>query len=116
MHEGRRLRQALEPRRDPSAMLLRKVPGFPHAAARRHGENDLAQRGIDAQRIAARLAVPAQAHQKDRFIEDDFQRRRFGRTTIEQCAQRHGRTSTHKQGPGRNTAITAMGRGMVDRK
>jgi hypothetical protein len=83
MHEGRRFRQALEPRRDPSAVLLREVSGFPHDAARRHGEHDLARGGIDAQRVAARLAVPAQAHQEDRFVENDFQRRWFSRTTIE---------------------------------
>ena len=45
--------------------------------------------GMDAQRIAARLAVAADAHRIDRLVEDDLDRLRFARTAIEQGAQRH---------------------------
>ena len=87
--ERRRLRQAAQPRRDPAAVLLRELLGLADAAARRHGEDDLAGRGVDAQRIAAGLAVAADAHRIDRLVEDDLDRLRFARTAIEQGAQRH---------------------------
>src|SRR5262249_39326414 len=61
MRERRRLRQALEPRRDPAAVLLRELFRLLEAAARRHGENHLARGGVDAQRIASGLAMTAQA-------------------------------------------------------
>jgi hypothetical protein len=44
---------------------------------------------VNAQRIAARLAVAADAHRIDGLIEDDLDRLRFARTAIEQGAQRH---------------------------
>ena len=53
------VRQPPQPRRDPGAVLLRKFSRLPHAAARRHRKHDLAAGGMDAQRIAARLAVAA---------------------------------------------------------
>ena len=76
--ERRGLRQAAQPRRDPAAVLLRELLGLAHAAARRHGEDDLAGRGVDAQRVAARLAVAAHAHRIDRLVEDDLDRLRLG--------------------------------------
>ena len=52
--EGRRLRQTAQPRRDPAAVLLRERLGLADAAARRHGEDHFAGRGMNAQRVAAR--------------------------------------------------------------
>ena len=92
VRERRRLRQAMQPRRDPAAVLLRECLRLLQAAARRHGEHDLARRGLDAQRVAARLPVPAQPDEIDRLVEDDLDRLRFGRTAIEQRAQRHDGT------------------------
>jgi len=82
-------RQTAQPRRDPAAVLLRELLGLADAAARRHGEDDLASRRVNAQRIAAGLAVAADAHRIDRLIEDDLDRLRFARTAIKQGAQRH---------------------------
>src|SRR5262249_60892311 len=92
MLERRRLRQALEPRRDPAPVLLRELFRLLEAAARRHGENHLARGGVDAQRIASGLAMTAQAYEVNRFVEDDLNDRGLARTTIEQRAQRHGST------------------------
>ena len=97
MRERRGLRQALEPRRDPAAMLLREFLCFPHAAAGRHGENDLARRRVDAQRVAACLAMTAQAHQIDRFVKNDLHGRGLARTAIQQRTKRHRRKSTLEQ-------------------
>ena len=72
MRKRRRLRQPLQPRRDPAAMLLRELVRLLHAAARRHGEHDFARGGIDAQRVAARLPVPAQPDEIDRLVENDL--------------------------------------------
>src|SRR5262249_4509373 len=55
----RSLRQPLEPRCNPAAMLLRKRLGFFQTAARRHGQDDLAGGRLDAQRVAPRLSMPA---------------------------------------------------------
>jgi hypothetical protein len=57
--------------------------------------------------------MPAQAHEINRFVENDLNDRGLARTTIEQRTQRHGSTSTN---PGRNTAISAKGRSMTDDK
>src|SRR5262249_5612176 len=59
VRERRRCRQALEPRRNPAAVLLRELFRLLEAAARRHGENHVAGGGVDAQRIASRLAMTA---------------------------------------------------------
>src|SRR5262249_21312325 len=90
--KGRRRRQALEPRRDPAAVLLRELFRLLEAAARRHGENHLAGGGVDAQRVASRLAMTPQAHEINRFVENDLNDRGLARTAIEQRAQRHGST------------------------
>ena len=74
VRERRGFRQPLQPRRDPAAVLLREFLGFPDAAARRHGEHHLARGGVDAQRVAARLPVPPDAHEIDRPVEDDLNR------------------------------------------
>jgi len=95
VRERRRGRQALEPRRDPAAVLLRELFRLLEAAARRHGENHVAGGGVDAQRIASRLAMTAQAHEINRFVENDLNDRGLARTAIEQRAQRH--RSTLKQ-------------------
>src|SRR5690348_4115260 len=87
--KGRRLRQAAQPRRDPAAMLLRELLGLTDAPARRHGEDDLAGRRVNAQCVAAGLAVAADPYRIDGLIEDDLDRLRFARTAIEQGAQRH---------------------------
>src|SRR6516225_2067255 len=92
VRERCRCRQALEPRGDPAAVLLRELFRLLEAAARRHGENHLAGGGVDAQRIASRLAMPAQAHEINRFVENDLNNRGLARTAIEQRAQRHGST------------------------
>ena len=87
--ERSRLRQTAQPRRDPAAVLLRELLGLADAAAGRHGEDDLAGRSMNAERVAARLTMAADAHRIDRLIEDDLDRLRFARTAIEQGAQRH---------------------------
>src|SRR3982074_1510649 len=97
MRERRGLRQALEPRRDPAAVLLCELFCFPHAAAWRHRKNHLARRRIDAQRVAACLAMTSQAHQIDRFVKDDLHDRGLARTAIQQRAKRHRRKSTLEQ-------------------
>ena len=99
VRKGRRLRQPLEPRRDPTAVLLREFLRLLHAAARRHGENHLARRRIDAQRVAPRLAMAAQTHEIDSPVENDLDNRGLARSTIKQCAKRHGRKSTLQQPP-----------------
>src|SRR5262249_11828626 len=73
-------------------VLLRKLLRLLEAAARRHGENHLARGGVDAQRIASGLAMTAQAHEINRFVEDDLNDRGLARTAIEQRAKRHGST------------------------
>src|SRR5690349_24668065 len=75
MCEWRRLGQPPEPRRDPCAVPLREVTGIPQAATRRDGQHHLARRGVDAQRVAPRLFMPAQAHQEHGTVEDNFDRR-----------------------------------------
>src|SRR4029453_4518125 len=107
MRERRYLRQPLEPRGDPAAVLLREFFCFLDAAARRHGEDHFACGSIDAQRVASRLAMTAQAHEIDRLVENDLDDRRLAWTAIEQRAKRHGSTL---QQPGRNTAIVARSR------
>ncbi|TMJ99571.1 MAG: polyhydroxyalkanoate depolymerase [Alphaproteobacteria bacterium] len=57
-------------------------------AARRHGEDHLAQGGIDSQRVASRLTMTTQAHGIDRLVEYDLERRGLARTAIEQPAKR----------------------------
>src|SRR5262249_36788327 len=89
MREGRGFRKPLETRRDPAAVLLGEVARLFQAAARRHGQDHLARRRLNAERIAARLSVPAHANEIDRLIEDDVDRLRFGRPTVEQGAERH---------------------------
>src|SRR5262245_11725205 len=95
MRERRRRRQALESRRDPAAVLLRELFRLLEAAARRHGENHVAGGGVDAQRIASRLTMTAQAHEINRFVENDLNDRGLARTAIEQRAQRHRSTLKH---------------------
>ena len=89
--ERHRLRQPAKPRRDPAAVLLRERARFFQRAARRNREDHFAGRGLDAQRITARLPVPPHAHEIDRPIEDDFDRLRLTRPTIKQRTIRHGR-------------------------
>ena len=59
MHEGLGPRQAAQARGDPGAVLLRKIPRVLHAATRRHCQHDFSAHGMDTQRVAARLAMPA---------------------------------------------------------
>jgi ribosomal protein S9 len=73
-------------------VLLRELFRLLEAAARRHGENHFAGGGVDAQCIASRLAMTAQAHEINRFVENDLNDRGLARTAIEQRAQRHGST------------------------
>jgi len=77
MTEGRRLRQALQPRRDPGAVLLREFGGLLDAAARRHRNHDFAGGGMNAQRVAARARVTAQTHLIDLAPEHDGDRHRL---------------------------------------
>src|SRR5262245_15789636 len=65
MRERRRLGQSLEPRRNPTAVRAREIARFLQAATRRDSEHHIARRGVDAQRIAASLPVPAQLHEID---------------------------------------------------
>src|SRR5258708_39720692 len=89
--ERRRPRQPVEPRRDPGAMPFGELTGLAKAAARRHGENGFARDSDDAQRIAPGLAMTTQANQMDSAIADDLNGLRFGRTTVKQRTQSHGR-------------------------
>ncbi len=75
--EGHRLRQALEPRRDPGAVLLGEFAGLLQAAARRQGQHHFAGGGMDAQRVTARLAIAAQLHEVNLAAELDRDDRRF---------------------------------------
>ena len=77
MGKGRSVGQPLQPRRDPGAVFLRECTRLLQTAARRHGEHHLARDGMDAQRVAARLPVAAQAHQKDLAVEIDRDGRRL---------------------------------------
>src|SRR5262249_35175582 len=81
----------------PTAVLLRELLRLLHAAARRHGENHLARGGVDAQGVASRLAMPAQAHEIDGPVENHLHDRGLARTTIEQRTKRHRRKSTLEQ-------------------
>ena len=94
--EWRRLRQPLEPRRNPSAVLLREIACLLETAARRNGQHHPAQRRIDAQRIAAGLTMAAQMHEIDRAVEDDLDRRGLGWTSIKERAPRHGEWTQEK--------------------
>ncbi len=47
MGEGFSLRQMIETRCDPAAVLLREILRFLQAAARRHRQHDLAGRGLE---------------------------------------------------------------------
>ncbi len=80
------LRQPAEPRGDPAAMLLRELARFLQGSARRHREDHLAGGRLNAQSIAARLAMPPQPHKVDRLVEDHLNGLRLARPTIEQCA------------------------------
>ena len=91
--KGRGFRQPPEPRRDPAAVLLRKGARLLDRAARRYGQNDFARRRLDAQRIAARLAMPLEPHRIDRSVECDLDRLRLARAAKEQRALRHGRVT-----------------------
>src|SRR5262249_17795599 len=89
LREGRRLRQPLPPASNPPAVLLRELLCLLETASRRHGENHLAQGGIDTQRVAPRLAMTTQTHGIDRLVEYDLDDRGLARTPIEQGAKRH---------------------------
>src|SRR5262249_33997480 len=89
--ERHRLRQTVEPRCDPAAVFLGKLPGLAETAARRHGEDHFAGGGMNAQRVAPRLAMPPHPHWKCRAVEHDLKGLRFTRTAVEQGAQRHRR-------------------------
>jgi hypothetical protein len=95
--ERRGLRQPAQPRRDPGAVLLRESLGVGDAAAQRHGENNVAARRLDAQGVAARLPVPAQAHRIDDAIELDLDGRYLARPPIKPREQPHG--SLHDSRP-----------------
>ena len=57
--KGHRLRQSLQPRRDPGGMLMGEFARLFQAAARRQCQHHFAAGGMNAQRIAARLRVAA---------------------------------------------------------
>jgi hypothetical protein len=86
VHERRAIRQTAQPGRYPRTVLLRKLPGLSYAAARRHGEHDLAARRVDAQRVPPRLSVTAHAHQIDLTVELDCDGRRLTGTAKKQSA------------------------------
>jgi hypothetical protein len=90
MCEWRRLRQPFQACGNPAAVLLRKVLGFFHAAARRHGEDDLTRGGIDTQRVAPCLSMASDPDEIDRAVESDGDNRRLARTPIKQGTPRHG--------------------------
>jgi hypothetical protein len=68
-----------------------ELPGLTKTAARRHGENRFARDSDDAQRVAAGLAMTTQANEMNSAIANDLNGLWFGRTTVKQCAQSHGR-------------------------
>ena len=72
VREPHRFRQPPKPRRDPAAVLLGKFAAS--FSVPRGGIVSTTSRvaAVDAQRIAARLPVPADPHEIDRPIEDDF--------------------------------------------
>src|SRR6266511_1929933 len=95
MRERRQLRQPLEPRGDPAAVLLREFFCFLDAAARRHGEDHFACGSVDAQRVAARLAMTAHAHEIDRLVENDLDDRGLARSINDLAAVRRKPRVTH---------------------
>jgi hypothetical protein len=94
MRERHRLGHSLEARGNPGTVLLGEFLRLPHAAARGHGEHHLARGGVDAQGVAARLAMASHADEIDRPLEHDLHDRRLARTPIQQRTQRHGRDPT----------------------
>src|SRR5262249_41597665 len=82
--ERRRLGETLQSRRDPAAVLLREVTRFPQAAAWRNRKYNLTRGRVDAQGIAPRPAVAADAYAIGRTVEDDLDHVRHGRPAIEQ--------------------------------
>src|SRR5258708_33364785 len=89
--ERRWRRQPVEPRRDPGAVPFGELTGLAKAAARRHGENGFTRHSDDAQRVAAGLAMTTQANQMDSAVAHNLNGLRFGRTTVKQRTQSHGR-------------------------
>src|SRR5215472_14030771 len=77
MLKGSGLRQALEPRRNPAAMVLRELFCLAQAPARRHCEHNFARGCVDAERVASRLPVATHANEIDRFVENHLNDRGF---------------------------------------
>ena len=91
LRERHRLRQALQPRRDPAAVAFREGLGLAQRSAQRHGEHDRAGCRLHAQRIAPRPTVPAQLDRIDRAVECDLDRLRLDGAAEQKRAQRHRR-------------------------
>ena len=85
----RRLRQTAEARGDPAAVTLREILGVGQGAARRHGQDRFAVAWMNAQRVAARAAVPAQPNRVDLRAVLDQKSRGFGRPPIKEGASSH---------------------------
>src|SRR5262249_46239147 len=90
MREGLGARQAAQPSGDPGAVFFRKIPRMLHAAARRHCQHDFTAYGVDAQRVAARLSMPAHADRMNLAVNLDRNRRRFAAATVEQGSEGYG--------------------------
>src|SRR5271154_1044037 len=88
-YEGGGLRQPSKPRRDPAAVLVGEFARLLERAARRDRQDDFARRRLDAQRVAARPAKPAEQYEIDGVIEGDFDGKRLGSATIKERMQRH---------------------------
>jgi hypothetical protein len=83
------LRQTAETRSDPTTVKLRKVLGFHQSAARRHGQDRFAIGWMNAQRVSARAAMPAQSNCEELRAVFDDESRGFGGPPIEEGASSH---------------------------
>ena len=87
--KGCGLRQTAKAGGDPAAVKLSKVLGFHQSAARRHGQDRFAIGWMNAQRVSARAAMPAQPDRKDLRAVLDQKSRGFGGPPIKEGASSH---------------------------
>src|SRR4249920_3110099 len=90
MHKGCGTRQSAQARGNPRTVLFRKILRVPHAAARRNRQHDFTAYGVDTQRIAARLAMPAHANRMKLAVNVDGNRRRLAAAAVEQSSKGYG--------------------------
>ena len=80
-------------------MSLGECLCFAHAAARRHGEDHLARRRMNAQRVTARAPMPAELDGEELRAVPDHESRGFGGPPVEERAGSHVWKSGEEQFP-----------------